>query len=403
MKLIHTFVPNKFDLKNEKDKTIIWKDLMYVQMLSVLLANREYGGISLYTNNTIKKQILDIGVPYSEIDTDILQDTTSDLFCIPKLRIYREIKEPFVHIDTDTLIYNKIDFSKFDSSVVYSHPDIRPPLHKNGDDKLREIFNNYPSLVDSDSFFKSAKITYLDLFNRLNNDHSEFKLNNIRVGDIPNMNIIIVNDHDNFNKASQMSLDHYIRNKEIIDSTKNGECYIEQLMIHLNMMEISEKYREEVIAKKTFILKDSPFMLDADFGSHLDDLKFPFTMIHNSHKDVEIDETIHINGVLYSRTPEYHEHYGRTTKVNSMEDIIKLFDFDFYGLSHLTFYKWSEFFQAIVIGYIVKNFGEEYVRSVYEYYKTIYPVVYSFPRLSKGETLYQDLTGFKFEKIKSLV
>jgi hypothetical protein len=89
--------------------------------------------------------------------------------------------------------------------------------------------------------------------------------------------------------------------------------------------------------------------------------------------------------------------------VGSMEDIIKLFDFDFYGLSHLTFYKWSEFFQAIVIGYIVKNFGEEYVRSVYEYYKTIYPVVYSFPRLSKGETLYQDLTGFKFEKIKSLV
>jgi hypothetical protein len=217
------------------------------------------------------------------------------------------------------------------------------------------------------------------------------------------MNIIIVNDHDNFNKASQMSLDHYIRNKEVIDSTKNGECYIEQLMIHLNMMEISEKYREEVIAKKTFILKDSPFMLDADFGSHLDDLKFPFTMIHNSHKDVEIDETIHINGVLYSRTNEYHEHYGRTTKVNSMEDIIKLFDFDFYGLSHLTFYKWSEFFQAIVIGYIVKNFGEEYVRSVYEYYKTIYPVVYSFPILSKGEKLYQNLTGFKFERIKSLV
>ena len=116
MKLIQTFVPNKFDTKNEKHKNIIWKDLMYVQMLSVLLAKREYGEISLYTNNTVKKQIVDIGVPYTHIDTDILQDTTSDLFCIPKLRIYREIKEPFVHIDTDTLIYKKIDFSKFNSS-----------------------------------------------------------------------------------------------------------------------------------------------------------------------------------------------------------------------------------------------------------------------------------------------
>lgn len=403
MKLIQTFVPNKFDTKNEKHKNIIWKDLMYVQMLSVLLAKREYGEISLYTNNTVKKQIVDIGVPYTHIDTDILQDTTSDLFCIPKLRIYREIKEPFVHIDTDTLIYKKIDFSKFNSSVTYSHPDLKPPLHKNGDAKLIEIFNNYPSLGDSDSFFKSAKITYIDLFNRLTNDHSEFKLNNIRVGDIPNMNIVIVNDHQNFNKASQLSLEHYIRNKDIIDGTKNGECYIEQLMIHMNMMEISEKYRSEVLEKKTFILKDSPLMLDADFGSHLDNLEFPFTVIHNSHKDEEIDETILINGVLYSRAMEYHEHYGRTTKVNSREDLIKLFDFDFYGLSHLTFYKWSEIFQAIVIGYIVNHFGEEYVRSIYEYYKNVYPSIYNLPRMSKGERMYEDLTGFKFEKNLPLI
>jgi hypothetical protein len=403
MKLVHTFVPNKFDLRNEKHKNLIWKDLIYVQMLSVLLAKREYGHISFYTNNTIKKQITDIGIPYSEIDTDILQDTTSDLFSIPKLRIYKEIKEPFVHIDTDTLIYNKIDFSKYDASVTYSHPDIRPPVHKNSEDKLFDIFNNYPSLKDSDSFFKSAKVTYVDLFNRLTNDHSEFKLNNIRVGDIPNMNIVIVNDHENFNLASQMSLDHYIRNKEVIDSTKNGECYIEQLMIHLNMMEISEKYREEVKLKKTFILKDSPFMLDANFGSHLENLEFPFTIIHNSHKDSEIDETIRINGVLYSRGMEYHEHYGRTTRVNSMDDITKLFDFDFYGLSHLTFYKWSEIFQAIVIGYIIKNFGEEYVRSVYDYYKKIYPGVYNLPSLSRGERLYQDLTGFRFDKIKGMI
>jgi hypothetical protein len=100
---------------------------------------------------------------------------------------------------------------------------------------------------------------------------------------------------------------------------------------------------------------------------------------------------------------EYHEHYGRITRINTTEDIVKLFDFNFYGLSHLSFYKWSEIFQAIVIGYIIKNFGEEYVRNIYEYYKTIYPSLYNLPPLSKGEILYQKLTGFKFERIKGLI
>jgi len=403
MKLIHTFVPNKFDLGKPKHENVIWKSLMYVQMLSVLLAKREYGKISLYTNNTIKKQILDIGVPYSEIDTDILQDTTSDLFCIPKLRIYREIKEPFVHIDTDTLIYNKIDFSKYNSSVLYSHPDIKPPLYKSGDDKLEEIFNDYPALTKTDYFFNASEVTYLGLFNRLINDHSDFKIGSIKISQVPNMNIVAVNDYSNFNDASQMSLEHYIRNKGIIDSTKNGECYIEQLMIHMNMLEISEKYRKDVESKNTFILKNSPLMIDGGIKSHADQLKFPFTMIHNSHLDSEIDETIRVNGVLYTRAKEYHEHYGRTSKINSIDEIKELFDFNFYGLSHLTFYKWSEIFQAIVIGYIVKNFGDEYVRSIYEYYKKIYPEGYNMNQLSKGEKLYQDLTGFRFEKTTGLL
>lgn len=391
MKLVHTFVPNKFDIKNEKHKSLIWKELMYVQMLSVLLAKREHGGIDLYTNHTIKKQILDIGLPYDNIDTDILQNSTSDLFCIPKLRIYREIKEPFVHIDTDTLIYNKIDFTKANSSVMFSHPDIKKPHYRDSYNKLKDVFDSYPSLSETDSFFESAKITYLNLFYKLMSDHSEFKLNNIRISEVPNMNIVIVNDHKSFNEASQLALDHYIRNKDIIDSTKNGECYTEQLMIHLNLLEISEKYREDVKNGKSFLIRDTPMSLDANFGSHLDLLEYPFNILHNSHK------------MSKRLSGEYHEHYGRITRVNSPLDVVKLFDFDFFGLSHLTFYKWAEIFQVIVIGYIIRNFGEDYVRSIYEYYKKVYPSVYNLPTLSKGEKLYQDLTGFKFEKNPSLI
>lgn len=401
MRLIHTFVPSNPDSKEGKHRNIIWKELIYVQMLSALLAKREYGKIDLYTNNPIKDLVLEIGIPYDNIDTEVLGENRSELFSIPKLRVYNEINEPFIHIDTDTLIYKKIDFSRFDNSVMFSHPDIKKPVYEDTE-KMNDIFTSYPSLDESDSFFKSARVTYLDLFHHLINQHSEFKRRNIRISEIPNMNILMVRDFENFRYASKLSLDHYEKNKSIIDSFKNGECYSEQLMIHLNLLEISESYRRESKDFSQFIMKGTPFSLDAKMGSHLEVLEYPFTIIHNSHTDFDVEDEIKINGVLYKRSNEYHQHFGRSTKVNSKENLIDLFDFDFFGVSHLTFYKWSEIFQAIVIGYIINKFGEDYVRSIYEYYKKVYPTSYSLPILSKGEMLYQELTGFEFERNRSL-
>ena len=53
--------------------------------------------------------------------------------------------------------------------------------------------------------------------------------------------------------------------------------------------------------------------------------------------------------------------------------------------------------QAIVIGHIVENFGPEYARSVYKYFKTIRGNSYNLSLKSGGEKLYQKLTGFKFD------
>ena len=402
MKVIHTYIPSNLNSGKDRYK-IIWKEIMYVQMLSVLLARREQGGIDLFTNEEIKKQIVEIGLPYDTINTEVLEESGSDLFCIPKLRVYNQMKEPFVHIDVDTLIYKKIDFSKYDASIVFSHPDLKKPKYDKFDDRTKDIFSSYPSLNEVDAFFKSAGVTYLNLFYRLTSEHSEFKLNNIRISEVPNMNIIIANDYKKFGEASVLALEHYNKNKEVIGSTKNGECYSEQLMIHLNLLEISDNYRKDLQNGKTFLLKDVPMSVDADFNSHLDLLSYPFTILHNSHLDNSIEEFILKEGVTYKRFTEYHNHIGRTTKINSREELINLFNFDFYGISHLTFYKWTEIFQAIVIGYIINNFGEEYVRRIYEYYKIIYPSTYNLPRLSKGEILYQELTGFKFDRNSGMI
>ena len=59
MKLIHSYVPNRFTTENMFSSTIP-KELIYPQLLSVLLAKREHGSIHLYTNSVIKKQIEEI-------------------------------------------------------------------------------------------------------------------------------------------------------------------------------------------------------------------------------------------------------------------------------------------------------------------------------------------------------
>jgi hypothetical protein len=43
------------------------------------------------------------------------------------------------------------------------------------------------------------------------------------------------------------------------------------------------------------------------------------------------------------------------------------------------------------------NFGDDYVRSVFNYFKRIKGHSYDLPRLSSGEILYKKLTGFTFD------
>ena len=103
MKIIHSYIPTAFGDKPAPD--LIWKELMYGQMLSVLLAQREFGNISLYTNEHIARQIQDVGIPYTDINTSVLEGVSSKSYTYPKMRVFREIGEPYLHIDTDTFIF----------------------------------------------------------------------------------------------------------------------------------------------------------------------------------------------------------------------------------------------------------------------------------------------------------
>ena len=59
MKVIHTYVDNQ---------AIIWKELLYVQYLSAILAKKHYGNISFYGDSKVCQQLKILGLPYDEIN-----------------------------------------------------------------------------------------------------------------------------------------------------------------------------------------------------------------------------------------------------------------------------------------------------------------------------------------------
>ena len=66
MKFIHSYIPNDFNV-NKKYTHIIWKEVLYGQLLSALMIKRNQGNIKLYTNEFVMEQIVKIGIPYDEI------------------------------------------------------------------------------------------------------------------------------------------------------------------------------------------------------------------------------------------------------------------------------------------------------------------------------------------------
>ena len=361
LNVYHTYIP--------RESAIIWKEEMYPQLLSVLEAKKNYGNISIYTNTTTKKQLKDIGLPYDYVNTSLLNKEKSKMYSYYKLKVFENIKEEFLHIDTDTILYKNFHFQDSGREFIFSSPsDVGP-------EGLNE--NDFPNLVK----------TYAGPFYVLQEQHSDFMKENFKVSEIPNMSVIYAKDYESMNLAAKKSIDHYNKNRKFIDGA-GGECYIEQLMIHLNLMEINERYREQVRNKSTFLSHKEFLMLEQEYmGVTNSNYQFPFKFIVTTPKGY---------GQYHSLMSSSHDNRNeREIVVNTEQDLVKLFDFDFFGVQHLTYRKWDEILQCICIGYIHKNYGEEWIRKIHNYYKSVYPS-FGINTLSDGEKLYERVTGFKF-------
>jgi len=371
MKVVHTFASHN----------IIWKERMYIQMLSALYAKKHYGNIHLYTTEMEAEQINKIGVPYTSINTELLKDVDCTVYGVPKIYTYREMDEPFLHIDTDSVFFSKFDFNNIKSPFMFSHPDMKHLSNLKGTlgEHIPFLINNKDNNLSSQNHFFINHIylkTYINLFDK----HSDDIKRNFNFTHIPNTSLVFVKDTVNFKIACNQALNHYFENKDIIDIEEQSTCYAEQLMIHQYLLCGDSNYKEYMEKDETFLFKDVPvsitFETQSKTNASIYKTEFPFNFRTTSR-------------CLCCHEQKLNEHV-----IESIDDIKNLLGFKFFGYTHFSFMQWYQLWQVIVINDIVETFGEEYALNIHKYFSRIYPGL-DLPKYSESELFYEKLTGKK--------
>lgn len=391
MKLVHSYVPTSFN--GSKIYPVIWKELMYGQLLSVLLAKREYGNISFYTNEDIAKQVLDIGIPYDEINTEVLGEVKSNCYTYPKMKFLSQLTEPCMHIDTDTYIFDRIDFSTAKTNTVYAHADQPFDLGYANDTKMLS------------EFITNVSEVYTSLATLHEDQLKDINPLGVDLMKIPNGCITYINNPEVFRQATNLALDYYYKNQSVIDSLKYGGVYVEQMVIHLYLMKLDPEYKIAV-ERGDHLLSMNRFMTIG--GEYFDKetkttkYTFPFKFKINLIKDDFKPEIASLKNELTEKGYSIAKETSKEVTIENKEQLADYFRFGFYGVHHPSFNKWDPIFECLTIGYIVENFGEEWLQKVHRSFTKFY-VGYELPALSRGEKLYEEITGYKFNKINNVL
>ena len=200
------------------------KKHLYLITASILLAKRYYENVVLYTDKKTAEIIRKIELPYTEINDTLLNNVKVGTYTIPKLLVYAEQKEPFLHIDLDSLIYKKFDL--IEGKDIYFAYNERKTVDFN-------LFNSA-----SIEFYKMYVLNTYTIMNNLPKDF----VSKIDLNDIPNMSLFGGYNVNIISKASEYCLDIYEKNKDFIDigESFNG-VFIEQLFIPIAIKLLNQK------------------------------------------------------------------------------------------------------------------------------------------------------------------
>lgn len=279
MKIVHTFIPSNHDITEE---------MLDMMLLSVLLVKQYYNNVVLYTNDEICEIVKNYKIPYTEINTEVLNGVNVKTFSIPKLMVYSVQNEPYIHIDLDTFIFDKIDFHN--RYTTYS-------TFMEGMDVISNF--NAPTFYNAlKGFYKTYIKNSYFISDKLDNEF----VRNISYNQIPNMSVFGGHKHELIKESSRYCLKIYNDNIDFFDSDYYNACVIEQLFIPSAMRMISGENQHI-----TFLFKGNPNIFN--FSNEF--LEYPYNV--NSNGDI-----------MY---------------FNDKVDLMSKIDYNFNGFLHLNGYK----------------------------------------------------------------
>lgn len=123
MKIVQTYysyADNKnpiYDTAGFLTADMNWKSMA----VSCLLLKKHYGSVTLYCNGSVKEIVSELKIPYDEIVVipDFMQEYKGcNLWALPKIYTYSQQKTPFLHVDCDCFMFDRLSTQIEKSDVI---------------------------------------------------------------------------------------------------------------------------------------------------------------------------------------------------------------------------------------------------------------------------------------------
>ena len=150
MKIIHSYWSKPYAISNENTGGWFHKIFHYMSCALSCLKFREYYEIELFTDQKGKELFIEkLQLPYTNVQVilDDLNGYNPELWAIGKIYTYGKQTEPFIHVDNDVYIWEKLPLYLETAEIVAQHKEVDYPHNREFYNDVKSVFTYIPSPI----------------------------------------------------------------------------------------------------------------------------------------------------------------------------------------------------------------------------------------------------------------
>ncbi len=232
MRIVYSYYPSKSGEIKEFEK------ILNYSKISFNISKKICDNVILYTNSEFKKLVEDYGIEYTEINTELFDNYSGsfDNYAIPKILTYIDQKEPYIHLDYDTMLFKMPEMS---TDVFFGYFDYD--------------LSNFKKLRD----YESLSSYYLEDYRSISNKVPYEIINEFELKYTPNFSLFGVNSPKMVSDTFKRILKLFEENGSIFNNMRHSPSQVEQFLFIPYLLHTNEEH-----PTYDFIEKESPVMCD---------------------------------------------------------------------------------------------------------------------------------------------